>query len=80
MVEVNEIEEVISTPKDLSKMKFLSQMNLDAFSQSLDQKDQICSSMMISNENKGHLSRRVMDSDDEDIEKETSQKPCLTIF
>lgn len=46
-------------------------MNLDAYSQSLNQKDQICSSMMMNNEEKnisarGDLSRRVIDSDSDE--------------
>ena len=44
---------------------FQSEMNLDAYSQSFNQKDQMCSSMLMNNEDKGDLSRRVMDSEDD---------------
>ena len=53
---------------------FQSEMNLDAYSQSLNQKDQMCASMMMNNEDKGDLSRRVMDSD-EDGEGERQDGP-----
>jgi len=55
---------------------FQSEMNLDAYSQSLNQKDQMCSSMMMNNEDKGDLSRRVMDSD-EDGEGERQDEQSL---
>ena len=66
-----EIEEVIVGRKEEGARRlqhhFPSEMNLDAYSQSLNQVDQICSSVMMNNEDKGDLSRRVMDSD-EDID------------
>ena len=49
---------------------------MDAYSQSLNQKDQMCSSIMMNNEDKGDLSRRVMDSD-EDGEGERHDEQSL---